>query len=163
MIKIKLIEDICLPKYQTELSAGADVIAHTIKATFNGVKTKSDVDIEYINSSFQRNGFILMRPFERILFGTGIILEDMPKNIEIQVRTRSGLALKKGLIVANSPGTVDADYKSEIGVILYNTTQHLSRVDKNERIAQLVLNQILQTETFPIIQQERQGGFGSTN
>jgi len=88
---------------------------------------------------------VTLKPLERYLFPTGIYVE-LPENFEIQVRPRSGLALKKGLTVLNSPGTVDFGYRNEIGVILINLSNEEQTIEPGERIAQLVLARTVQAE-----------------
>ena len=102
-----------LPQYETELSAGMDVRA-------------------FLDSS------ITLQPLDRILIKTGLFAE-LEKGFEIQVRPRSGLALKKGITVLNSPGTIDADYRGEIGVILINLSKDKFVISSGDRIAQLVV------------------------
>lgn len=84
---------------------------------------------------------IVLKPFERILIPTGLFV-DIPEGWEIQVRSRSGEVLKKGLTVLNSPGTVDSGYTGEIGVILYNSNPTPQIVEPGERVAQLILCQV---------------------
>jgi len=84
---------------------------------------------------------ITLKPFERRLFPTGIYVE-IPEGYEIQVRSRSGLALKKGLIVLNAPGTIDSGYRNEIGVILWNASMEEQEINPGDRIAQLVLAKV---------------------
>ncbi|MFN2261089.1 MAG: dUTP diphosphatase, partial [Psychroflexus sp.] len=88
---------------------------------------------------------LILKPFERALVKTGLILE-IPKNYEAQVRPRSGLALKKGITVLNSPGTIDADYRGEIGVILINLSQENFQIESGDRIAQMVFAKCEQAE-----------------
>jgi len=129
-----------LPEYETELSAGMDVRAF--------------VDIP-----------ITLEPLERTLVKTGLYAE-LEKGFEIQVRPRSGLALKKGITVLNTPGTIDADYRGEIGVILINLSKENFIINSGDRIAQLVVSKHEQ----PIIKltdslgNTKRGdkGFGST-
>ena len=129
-----------LPEYETELSAGMDVRAF--------------VDIP-----------ITLEPLERTLVKTGLYAE-LEKGFEIQVRPRSGLALKKGITVLNTPGTIDADYRGEIGVILINLSKENFIINSGDRIAQLVVSKYEQ----PIIKltdslgDTKRGdkGFGST-
>ena len=102
-----------LPEYETELSAGMDVRA------------------------FIENP-INLKPLERTLVKTGLYVE-LEKGFEIQVRPRSGLALKKGITVLNSPGTIDADYRGEIGIILINLSKENFIINSGDRIAQLVV------------------------
>lgn len=129
-----------LPKYETPLAAGMDVRANI------------EQQVE-------------LKPMERKLIPTGLFME-IPAGYECQVRPRSGLALKKGLTVLNSPGTIDADYRGEVGVILINLSAENVTIEPGERIAQLVFAQVEQAvwsiaET--LTQTERgAGGFGST-
>jgi len=103
-----------LPRYETELSAGMDVRS-------------------FIESP------IILKPLERKLVNTGLFAQ-LEKGYEIQVRPRSGLALKKGITVLNSPGTIDADYRGEIGVILINLSNDDFIINSGDRIAQLVVS-----------------------
>jgi len=129
-----------LPAYQTEHSAGLDLQA---------VLEES----------------IILKPLERSLVKTGIFLA-LPPGTEAQVRPRSGLALKKGITVLNSPGTIDADYRGELGVILVNLSNEEVEITPGERVAQLVLAQYERIEWVPsetLDETERgTGGFGST-
>lgn len=129
-----------LPAYETLASAGLDVRAN-------------------IDES------ITLKPLERTLVKTGLFLE-IPIGSECQVRPRSGLALKKGISVLNSPGTVDADYRGEVGVILINLSNETFVIEDGERIAQLVFAQVEQaqwTEVEELSSTDRgAGGFGST-
>lgn len=130
-----------LPEYKTVQSAGMDLHADLKDA-------------------------ILLNPFERKLIPTGLYIE-LPAGVEAQVRSRSGLALKSGISVLNSPGTIDADYRGEIGVIIINLSSEKYLLKPGERIAQLVLakHEIVNwTETLELSSTERgDGGFGSTN
>ena len=129
-----------LPQYETELSAGMDVRA-------------------FLDSS------ITLQPLDRILIKTGLFAE-LEKGFEIQVRPRSGLALKKGITVLNSPGTIDADYRGEVGVILVNLSAEEFVIEDGERIAQMVIAKHEQADWFEVEtldETERgTGGFGST-
>ncbi len=102
-----------LPGYATELSAGMDLRANLEQA-------------------------VVLQPLQRALIPTGIYIA-LPVGYEAQVRPRSGLALKKGITVLNSPGTVDADYRGEICVILINLSQEEFVIEDGERIAQMVI------------------------
>lgn len=141
-MKVKLINrsDNTLPAYETELSAGVDLRA-------------------------QVEAPVTLKPLERKLIKTGLFIE-LPKGTEAQVRPRSGLALKKGISVLNSPGTIDADYRGEIGVILINLSNEAFEVNQGDRIAQLVFAQYQQAEFIEVEQlsetQRGEGGFGST-
>jgi dUTP pyrophosphatase len=129
-----------LPAYETSLSAGMDVRAHLDET-------------------------IVLKPFERKLIPTGLFLE-IPAGFECQVRPRSGLAFKKGITVLNSPGTIDADYRGEVGVLLINLSNENVSIETGERIAQLVFAPIIKAKweaTNEISSTERgAGGFGST-
>ena len=129
-----------LPQYETIASAGMDVRANIDQA-------------------------ITLAPLERSLVKTGLFVE-IPIGYEIQVRPRSGLAFKKGITVLNSPGTIDADYRGEIGVLLVNLSSEPFVIEDGERIAQLVLashEQARWQEVEILEDSDRgQGGFGST-
>ncbi len=129
-----------LPKYETAQSAGLDVRANLEEA-------------------------ITLQPMERVLVKTGLFIE-LPEGFECQVRPRSGLAFKHGITVLNAPGTIDADYRGEIGVLLINLSNHPFVIEDGERVAQLVFatyKQIEWTNTSELNETERgEGGFGST-
>ncbi len=129
-----------LPKYETNLSAGLDLKAN-------------------INSS------IILKPLQRELIPTGLFIE-LPAGFEAQIRPRSGLAFKHGITVLNSPGTIDADYRGEIKVLLINLSDINFEISDGERIAQMVIAKHEQTvwiEVDSINQTSRgEGGFGST-
>lgn len=129
-----------LPAYETPSSAGMDVRANLDQP-------------------------VVLQPMERSLIKTGLFME-IPAGFECQVRPRSGLALKKGITVLNSPGTIDADYRGEVGVILINLSSEAFTVEDGERIAQLVFARVPQAqwvETTELSDTERgTGGFGST-
>ena len=129
-----------LPQYETIASAGMDVRANIVES-------------------------ITLAPLERTLVKTGLFVE-IPIGYEIQVRPRSGLAFKKGITVLNSPGTIDADYRGEIGVLLVNLSSDPFVIEDGERIAQLVLashEQARWKEVQILEDSDRgQGGFGST-
>ena len=129
-----------LPHYETLASAGMDLRAHT-------------------------NEPITLQPLERGLIKTGLFIE-LPVGVEAQVRPRSGLALKKGITVLNAPGTIDADYRGEIGVILINLSNEPFTINAGDRIAQLVIAKYERAEwkeVESLTETERgAGGFGST-
>jgi len=129
-----------LPHYETIASAGMDIRAN-IKES------------------------VLLNPMERAIIPTGIYLE-LPIGIEAQVRPRSGLAAKKGVTVLNAPGTIDADYRGEVGVILVNLSNDPFQIENGERIAQLVIarhERAEWTEVDELSDTVRgKGGFGST-
>ena len=146
MIKISLkktIEEVEIPSFGSELSSGFDVKAMRILKVFKGDTEVIVERFEKIQKAFEEKGSIKLRAFERVLFDTGLQVADIEHKIadtmiELQVRSRSGMALKQGLIVANQPGTIDEDYRGTIGVILMNSTPFLSEIKKGERIAQIV-------------------------
>ncbi|MDA0339352.1 MAG: dUTP diphosphatase [Proteobacteria bacterium] len=133
-------EDLALPTYQSDGAAGADLCA----------AIPADIEIP--------SG-------ERAIVGTGIAL-DIPQGHEAQVRPRSGLAAKHGVTVLNAPGTIDSDYRGEVGVILINHGQDPFVVQRGDRIAQLVIAPIVQAswqEADALSETTRgAGGFGST-
>lgn len=127
-----------LPAYATELSAGLDLRANLSEP-------------------------ISIEPMQRVLVPTGLFMA-LPKGVEAQVRPRSGLALKRGITVLNSPGTIDADYRGEICVILINLSNETFTINDGERIAQLVIARHEHAEwqlTDTLDETERAaGGFG---
>ncbi len=108
---------------------------------------------------------ILLNPFERKLIKTGLFIE-LPCGYEAQIRPRSGMALKKGITVLNTPGTIDADYRGEIGVILVNLSNESQGINDGDRIAQMVIAKIeqLQLKEVTLLKDSDRGhgGFGST-
>ena len=106
---------------------------------------------------------VTLQPLERKLFSTGLFIE-LPEGYEAQIRPRGGLALKRGLTVLNTPGTIDADYRGEIGIILINLSQQPQTIETGERIAQMVIAPCCQPELVQvqeINQTDRgDGGFG---
>lgn len=167
MIKFKLEEGIELPKFESALASGFDVVAHSIIKVYKGDKEVTGEKLDKVRQSFNDRGYIKLRPFERVLFGTGLTLADINTSLEIQVRPRSGVSLKRGLFVANSPGTIDADFRGSCGVIIYNSTPFLNQIDKGERIAQFVPAYVAErpeiTSSEDVSSTERgSSGFGST-
>ena len=108
---------------------------------------------------------IILKPLERKIVKTGVFIQ-LPIGYEAQVRSRSGLALKKGVTVLNSPGTIDADYRGEVGVILVNLSSEEFIIKDGERIAQLVVAQHEKIEWIEVNNLDKsdrgEGGFGST-
>ena len=129
-----------LPHYSTLTSAGMDLRANIDEA-------------------------IRLKPLERTIVKTGIFME-LPIGYEAQVRPRSGLAFKKGITVLNSPGTIDADYRGEVGVILVNLSSEEFVIEDGERIAQMVIAKHEQAKWVEVeildASQRGAGGFGST-
>lgn len=108
---------------------------------------------------------IALQPLERALVPTGLHIE-LPNGYEAQVRPRSGLALKKGITCLNSPGTIDADYRGEIKVILVNLSNEMQKIEPGERVAQIVIQQVEKVEwkLTDILEESHRGagGFGHT-
>ncbi len=129
-----------LPSYATDGSSGMDVKAY-LKET------------------------ILLKPLERALIPTGLFIE-LPKGFEAQIRPRSGLAIKHGITCLNTPGTIDADYRGEIKIILINLSNEIQSVNSGERIAQMVIQKVENVQwelTTQLKHTSRSdGGFGST-
>jgi dUTP pyrophosphatase len=129
-----------LPEYSTALSAGMDLRANLDEA-------------------------VVLKPMERRLIPTGLFIE-LPGGFEAQIRPRSGLALKKGISVLNTPGTIDADYRGEIGIILINLSAEEFVVNHGERICQMIINRVEMidwSEVESLEESERgAGGFGHT-
>ena len=141
-VKIKFLEHFKgdFPSYQSEGASGFDIRACL----------KTDLDLA---------------PGERTLVPTGLSFE-IPPGFELQCRPRSGLALKKGLTVLNTPGTIDSDYRGEIKVIILNTGKEIIRIKDQDRVAQLVLSPVFKAKLTSVRQlsesQRGGGGFGST-
>ena len=129
-----------LPHYSTPAAAGMDLRANILKS-------------------------ISLKPLERIIVKTGIFIE-LPIGYEAQVRPRSGLAFKNGITVLNSPGTIDADYRGEVGVILVNLSSEEFVIEDGERIAQMVITKHEQADWIEVeildTSERGAGGFGST-
>jgi dUTP pyrophosphatase len=140
VVRLAHAHDLALPDYATAAAAGADLLAAI------------DQDID-------------LAPLERKLVPTGISIA-LPVGFEAQVRPRSGLAAKNGVTVANAPGTVDADYRGEIGVILINLSKESFRISRGMRIAQLVVARHARAVWREVSELDRTargaGGFGST-
>ena len=130
-----------LPAYGTNEAAGMDVRA------------------------FLPNGSVTLRPMERTLIPTGLYMQ-LPAGYECQIRPRSGLALKSGISIANAPGTVDADYRGEVGIILINLSDSDFTVNDGDRICQMVIKQYSHVKWEPVEELGRtkreDGAFGHT-
>jgi len=143
MVKIlvkKFDKNIRLPAYKTSGSSGMDLVAH--------VKNK-----------------IIIKPYRTAIIPTGIAVA-IPKNYEIQIRPRSGLASKRGVSVLNTPGTIDSDYRGEIKIILINLSKKTFVVKSGDRIAQMILcpvvkGKLKEVKILPVTVRGA-GGFGST-
>lgn len=129
-----------LPEYATSAAAGLDLRANL-------------------------DSPVLLRPLERSLISTGIFIE-LPIGYEAQIRPRSGLAIKHGISIVNAPGTIDADYRGEIKVILVNLSNENFRVQDGERICQMVITAHMRVEWDPVNELDKtergSGGFGHT-
>jgi dUTP pyrophosphatase len=140
VVRLTHARDLALPDYATAAAAGADLLAAI------------DQDIE-------------LAPLERKIVPTGISIA-LPVGFEAQVRPRSGLAAKNGVTIVNSPGTIDADYRGEIGVILVNLSKEPFRISRGMRIAQLVVARHARAVWREVSELDRTargaGGFGST-
>ena len=141
-MKIKIINKSAhkLPHYETNASAGMDLRANLSEA-------------------------ITLAPLERAIIKTGLFME-LPLGYEAQVRPRSGLAAKKGITVLNAPGTIDADYRGEVGVILVNLSNEVFVIENGERIAQMVIAKH-ERAVWEVVEElsdtaRGEGGFGST-
>ncbi len=141
-MKIKIVNKSkhALPSYETEASAGMDLRANLDEP-------------------------VLLKPLERSLIPTGLFIE-LPVGFEAQIRPRSGLAIKKGITLLNTPGTIDADYRGEVRIILANLSNEEFVVNDGERIAQMVIARHEKAEWVEVeelVETERgTGGFGST-
>lgn len=141
-MKVKIVNRsrFALPEYQTPLSAGLDI--------------RADLDAP-----------VTLGPLERAMIPTGLFVE-LPEGYEMQIRPRSGLAAKHGITVLNSPGTIDADYRGEIKIILVNLSGDPFTVEAGERIAQMIVARYEQIEWQPVEElgatERGAGGFGST-
>ena len=144
MVKLlikKLHKNIILPEYKTDGSSGMDLMANVEQT-------------------------VKILPGEKKIISTGIMVA-IPEQYEIQIRPRSGLAAKNGISVLNTPGTIDADYRGEIKVILINLGKDIFQINKNDRIAQMIVCPIIKVELEEVESLPKtvrgEGGFGSTN
>jgi dUTP pyrophosphatase len=140
MIKVKIQkinEDAVIPEYAHDTDAGMDL--------------------------FATKGYMLL-PNHRVLVGTGLKME-IPKGYEMQIRPKSGLAIREGITVLNTPGTIDADYRGEVGVVLINHSSKPYKIEKGQKIAQAIFNKIEKAKFVSEKLSETKrgdGGFGST-
>ena len=132
--------DLPIPKYQTEGASGMDLYAALSKP-------------------------IVLRPLERTLIPTGLKIS-LPKNLEAQIRPRSGLAYTHGISILNSPGTIDSDYRGELKILLVNLGQDKFVIEHSSRIAQLIIGPVIHAKLTVVIALNKtkrgQSGFGST-
>lgn len=142
MVKVKIVNksNYSLPEYETPGSAGMDVHANISEP-------------------------ITLAPLERKLIPTGLYVE-LPEGYELQIRPRSGLALKHGISMPNTPATIDSDYRGEIGLIIINLSNDNYTITPGERLGQLVLNKVERIEWEPVLMLSNttrgEGGFGHT-
>ena len=144
MVKLlikKLHKNIILPEYKTDGSSGMDLMANVEQT-------------------------VKILPGEKKIISTGIMVA-IPEQYEIQIRPRSGLAAKNGISVLNTPGTIDSDYRGEVKVILINLGKDIFEINKNDRIAQMIVCPIIKVELKEVENLPEtvrgEGGFGSTN
>ena len=144
MVKLlikKLHKNIILPEYKTDGSSGMDLMANVEQT-------------------------VKILPGEKKIISTGIMVA-IPEQYEIQIRPRSGLAAKNGISVLNTPGTIDSDYRGEIKVILINLGKDIFQINKNDRIAQMIVCPLIKVELKEVESLPEtvrgEGGFGSTN
>ena len=144
MVKLlikKLHKNIILPEYKTDGSSGMDLMANVEQT-------------------------VKILPGEKKIISTGIMVA-IPEQYEIQIRPRSGLAAKNGISVLNTPGTIDSDYRGEIKVILINLGKDIFQINKNDRIAQMIVCPIIKVELMEVESLPEtvrgEGGFGSTD
>ena len=149
-----------LPRYETPESAGCD-----LRAELNLVNEKLLFNAKTVRTLENVVTELIIYPGGRALIPTGIKMA-LPVGFEAQVRPRSGLALKYGITVLNTPGTIDSDYRGDVGVVLINHGTEPFVVNQGDRIAQLVITQITQVQFVPVdeLQETNRGtgGFGST-
>lgn len=142
VVKVKNVSKNPLPRYQTPHSAGVDLCASL------------------------PGGPVILQPMHRLLVSTGLFIE-LPPGTEAQVRPRSGLALKNGITVLNSPGTIDADYRGEVQVLLINLSDQDFQINNGDRIAQMIVARYEHVEEFQLVEELSEtnrgtGGYGST-
>lgn len=153
----KLREGAIIPQYQTDGAAGMDIRA-CFKNTGEIVCPQEPVIV--VDDTF------ILAPGMRVIVPTGLAVQ-LPDGVEAQVRSRSGMSIQLGLVVLNAPGTIDPDYRGEIGIILFNASDQNIIVKSGDRIAQIVFSQFWRPtvieETFELSETQRgAGGFGST-
>ena len=135
-IKFYLSDKRCKPVKAHNTDVGYDLRAYDIIKGYQGTNLMTDDKLEYIKNRFKEYGYVTLGQNERLLIDSGIKLEYMPDNIELQIRPRSGMSLKRGLI--SYFGTIDPDYRGQLGLIVGNATTYPIRIERFERIAQLV-------------------------
>ena len=159
VVEILMEDGVVQPKYESELASGMDV-----RAFVKNWQQVYQVNVDSRGVYGDENGFFIP-PHARVIVPTGIKVAIEP-GYEMQVRSRSGLSLKKGLIVVQGVGTIDADYRGEVGICLANISQSEVYVEFGERIAQLVFQKVEKVD-FEVVKKlsktdRGSGGFGST-
>ena len=148
-------------EYSPKLDVGYEMLVEDMKSPSYAYETDSGFDLF---STIET----ILEPLERALIPTGLKI-DIPENYEVQVRTKSGLAFNRGLMVLNSPGTVDQGYTGEIKVILFNASNQQNKIEKGMKIAQAVVCPVINGKWINLVRKEKVGpkdrnenGFGST-
>ncbi len=164
-LKFKLEEGVAIPEYESEGATGFDLAVNKILKVYKGDVEEVE-KLSKIQQSFIDRGYLKLRPFERVLFGTGIRAE-IPNEYEVQIRPRSGVSLKKGLIIVNSPGTIDSDYIGEWGIIICNNTPFLNTIQMGTKLGQAVIQKkerllIEVIREFTKKTERGEGAYGST-
>lgn len=158
-VKIVMEDGVSLPLYKTQGSAGFDLKATKILNRYGGVYPEDIVEAQ------KKEGEFVIAPYSRVMVGTGTRVQ-LPEGKMLDIRTRSGLASTDGVMVLNSPGTIDSDYTGEIGIILYNSSSKFVKYHFGDRVAQAVLldcQQVMWERVTELTPTERgDGGFGST-
>jgi len=154
-----------LPQYATEGSAGMDLKAYLTDETTQYIANTYNFEIGAYTNEDRHTPFIVLPPNARILIPTGLYIE-LPKGFEAQIRPRSGLALKNGISIVNSPGTVDSDFRGEIGVILINHGTEPFTIKNGDRICQIIISKYEQI-VWELVNElgetaRAEGGFGHT-
>lgn len=153
-----------LPYYATTNSAGMDLKANIVRNEDNEVKLKGEnFEVKITEDGLN---YVILHPLGRVLIPTGIHIS-LPVGYEAQIRPRSGLALKHGITIVNSPGTIDSDYRGDVGIILANLGSKPFTIMHGDRIAQMVISkheEVVFEEVTDLDDTERgHGGFGHTN
>lgn len=166
----KMFEDVKTPFKATPEASGFDVYAYRFNRIYRnfGGNGETVIQVEDMINKEVRDGVLQLNYLERVLVGTGLKLTLNAPGYEIQARPRSGLALKNGLTVLNTPGTIDNDYRGELGIIIVNLSRKTQLIPLGERIAQIVpaavaLPEIVVVDNLPEPATDRkEGGFGSS-
>ena len=153
-----------IPVRATQSSAGIDIRLDNISDIYRfGIYKLSDKKVSKINSRLSKGKSFTLWPFDRVVCGNGFTI-DMHKDCYAEVCSRSGLSAKQGIVVTNSPGIIDSDYKKEVKTILSNTTIGFKKLSYSERIAQLIIRHktSCSIEGIETLSAVRDNGFGSS-